>query len=313
MGTTGSHPDIYHQPDDSDSCQKIHYARRGGPKKYSLPAHLSYYPSARQKFFPPPILHTKFHQLNGNLLNDPETADLEKILKQNSVPVVGGDGGRRRVLFRKSTVDDSAFRKISEIPTRSEKKLSFSPDSKSSLAGRSSSPDSARRKITIKVSSASSASSGVGSVSGEDSEADVEAIGEGQPLQDKVIDPELEIVVPELIEESPVKLFTSGSHIPRRSQDSGTSFDEDEAKSLAAVGDFETVFEENESTDGALSVGESQKAESRKKRFPHPKKSSRKYSFAKSFQKMRKRAFSLPSTYVENLLKKSKLFLNFVT
>lgn len=308
MGTTGSHPDIYHQSDDSDSCQKMHYARRGGPKKYSLPAHLSYYPSARQKFFPPPILHTKFHQLNGNLLNfDPETADLEKILKQNSVPVVDGNGGRRRVLFRKSTVDDSAFRKISEIPTRSEKKLSFSPDSKSSLAGKSLSPDSARRKITVKVSSASSASSGVGSVSGEDSEADVETIRETQPQQDKEISPELGVVAPELIEESPAKLFASGSHNPRRSQDSGTSFDEDEAKSLAAVGDFETVFEENESTDGALSVGESQKAESRKKRFPHPKKSSRKYSFAKSFQKMRKRALSLPSTYVENLLKKSKL------
>ncbi|VDN20995.1 unnamed protein product [Gongylonema pulchrum] len=300
MGTTGSHPDIYNNSNELQSCRQMRYIRRSVPKKYSLPAHLSCYPGTKQKFFPPPILHTKFHELGENVLDiASDTVNFDKFLKQSADD---GDKEQRRVLFRKSTVDDSAFRKISEIPTKSEKKLSFSPMLDVSLPDKSSPTESGWRKVAAKVSSTSSVSSGVGSVSEEDAEIDAEAVEEKKPMQSEEIGVEHENEAQKVVEQTPVPL-SSDTHIPRRSLDSGTSFEEEDAKS-AAVGDFETVFEEHENADGDLSVDEAQKTESRKKRASRSKKNSHKYSLAKSFQKMRKRAVSLPSTYVGNLLKK---------
>uniref|UniRef100_A0A1I8EED4 Oxidation resistance protein 1 n=1 Tax=Wuchereria bancrofti TaxID=6293 RepID=A0A1I8EED4_WUCBA len=163
MGIAGSHPHLYHQSMNGSKKYRHILCRHGVPKKYSLSAHLSYKPCTEEKFFPPPILHTKFHELNLNcsFISIFNTADINQILNQNSLPL---KGDKRRKY--------SPSRELPDTSTRKRKKLSFPV---SSSCRKSSSPkNSLGRKIGTRVLPTSSVSSGVDSVSEEDSEMNVE-------------------------------------------------------------------------------------------------------------------------------------------
>uniref|UniRef100_A0AAF5PTX1 Oxidation resistance protein 1 n=2 Tax=Wuchereria bancrofti TaxID=6293 RepID=A0AAF5PTX1_WUCBA len=291
MGIAGSHPHLYHQSMNGSKKYRHILCRHGVPKKYSLSAHLSYKPCTEEKFFPPPILHTKFHELNLNcsFISIFNTADINQILNQNSLPL---KGDKRRKY--------SPSRELPDTSTRKRKKLSFPV---SSSCRKSSSPkNSLGRKIGTRVLPTSSVSSGVDSVSEEDSEMNVEK-GDKNEQCDKEINSKHENETSESINKQAAEtdhVAETDLHIPRCSLDSGASFDEEDAKNAifadnSAAKNFETVFEE-ERSDDSLTTDKSQEMFSRKK--SSKRKKSRKFSLVKSFRKMSKRAISLPSAYM---------------
>ncbi|CAG9536115.1 unnamed protein product [Cercopithifilaria johnstoni] len=279
MGITGSHPYIYHQ--SMSGSKKYRLYRHGALKKYSLSSRLSYKPCAEEKFFPPPILHTKFHELNFNssVVSIFSTADINQILKQNSS--LKSDDKRRKCFPSRELPDTSTYKR---------KKLS-----KNSFCRKfSSQKDLPKRKIGVSLLSTSSVSSGVDSVS-EDSEVDIEKIKKEERC-DEEISSKRESETCELVN----KHFPEAdSHIPRCSLDSGASFDEEDAKNAvfndnSACKNFKTVFEEKERNDDSIMAYKLQGICSRKKSSSKCRKT-RKFSLVKPFQKMSKRTYSLPS------------------
>ncbi|OZC08266.1 hypothetical protein X798_04745 [Onchocerca flexuosa] len=287
MGIAGSHPNIYHHSMNGSKKSRHILYRHGISNKYSLSAHLSYKPGADEKFFPPPILHTKFHELdfNSSVGNIFTTASINKVLKQNFEPLKDDD--KKRKCFSSEELPD--------ISTCG-RNLSF-PVSRSSSYKKLSSPkDSFERGIDVKTLSASSVSSGVDSVLEEDSELDIEKIEKKAKWHDEKVSSKDKNEISELDNKQAAE---TDLHIPRSSLDSGASFDEEDAKN--AIFDisksFEIVFEEKERNDDSLLSKKSEEMYPRKISFPNRKKS-RKFSLVKSFQKMSKRTASLPSANI---------------
>lgn len=299
MGITGSHPHIYHQ--SMSGSRKCRLCRHGVPSKYSLSTHLCYRPCAEERFFPPPILHTKFHELdlNSSVINIFSTADISQVLKQNP-PLKSNDNRRKRF-------------PSPELPGTSgcrHKKLPFlvSENSRQKL---SSQKDSSKRKIGVTMLPTSSVSSGVDSVS-EDSAVDVEKVKKEEEQCDEEVSSKCESKSCELINEHSAE---TDSHIARYSLDSGASFDEEDTKNAvfddsSACKNFEAVFEKERRSGG--SQVNIQGSHSRKKSSSKHKKS-RKFSLVKSFRKMSKRAISLPSAHMASSSKSEFLFFQFHT
>ncbi|VDP13896.1 unnamed protein product [Onchocerca flexuosa] len=300
MGIAGSHPNIYHHSMNGSKKSRHILYRHGISNKYSLSAHLSYKPGADEKFFPPPILHTKFHELdfNSSVGNIFTTASMNKVLKQNFEPLKDDD--KKRKCFSSEELPD--------ISTCG-RNLSF-PVSRSSSYKKLSSPkDSFERGIDVKTLSASSVSSGVDSVLEEDSELDIEKIEKKAKWHDEKVSSKDKNEISELDNKQAAE---TDLHIPRSSLDSGASFDEEDAKN--AIFDisksFEIVFEEKERNDDSLLSKKSEEMYPRKISFPNRKKS-RKFSLVKSFQKMSKRTASLPSANIASSSKSKFLFHDF--
>uniref|UniRef100_A0A1I7VUQ9 Oxidation resistance protein 1 n=1 Tax=Loa loa TaxID=7209 RepID=A0A1I7VUQ9_LOALO len=260
MGVAGSHPHIYHQ--SMSGSKKYHRVLcRHGVPKYSLAAHLSYKPSMEES-----------------------ATDVNQKLKQNSEPL------RRKRL---------PSREFSSVSVHGRKKFSF-PVSRSSSCRKFPSPkDSLKQKVGIKELSATSVSSGVDSVSEEDSEVDTGKVEKKKEQCYEEVSSKRENETSVLVSK---QVAETNLHIPRSSLDSGASFDEDDAKNAvfadySAVKNSKTVFEEKERSDDNLMTNKSQEMHSRRKSSSQRKKS-RKFSLVKSFRKMSKRAVSLPSAYM---------------
>lgn len=302
MGITGSHPHVYNQSMSGSKKYRHIICRHGVPNKYSLSAHLSYKPCTEEKFFPPPILHTKFHELNlsSGVISIFSTANINQMLKQSS-EVLNSEDERRKCF---------PSQELPDISTRKRKELSF-PVSRSSSCRKSLSlKDSLKRKTGIRTLPTSSVSSGVDSVS--DSEVDIEKVERKEEQCDEEVSPKHENETSELVNKQAAE---TDSHIPRCSLDSGASFDEEDARNAifddsSAAKNFETVFEEKERSDDSSVIDKPQGMYSRKKSSRCKK--NRKFSLVKSFQKMSKRAVSLPSAYMTGSSKSKFFFLNFI-
>ncbi|VDK77963.1 unnamed protein product [Litomosoides sigmodontis] len=290
MGITGSHPHIYHQ--SMSGSKKCRLCRHGVPSKYSLSTHLCYKPCAEERFFPPPILHTKFHELdlNSSIINIFSTADINQVLKQN--PPLKSDDNRRKRLPSPEFPGTSGCRC---------KKLPFIVSENSSCQKLSSQKDSSKRKIGFAMLPTSSVSSGVDFVS-EDSEVEKMKTEEQCDEEDSS---KHESKTCGLINEHSAK---TDSHIPRCSLDSGASFDEEDARNAvfdgsSACKNIKTVFEKERRSGGSRMNIEG--LHSRKK--SSKQKEARKFSLVKSFRKMSKRAISLPSAYISSSSKSEEV------
>lgn len=299
MGIAGSHPHIYHQ--SMSGSKKYRLFRHGVPNKYSLSAHLSYKPYAEEKFFPPPILHTKFHELNLNssVISIFSTTDMNQMLKQN--PALKNDNKGKKY---------SPFREIPETSACKRKKFTFPVSRSFSRRKAASQKDTRKQKIRASVLSTSSVSSGVDSVS-EDSEVDIEKMDEKEEHRNEEISLKCESKICELVNKSSAE---TDSHIPRCSLDSGASFDEEDSRNSifddsSACKHFETVFEEKERSDGSPMTYKLQGMYSRKKSSSKCKKT-RKFSLVKSFRKMSRRAIS-SSAHQSSSSKSKFLFSEF--
>lgn len=287
MGATVSHPQYIH---------KATTKKRTLSKKHSLPAYLTHRTNSKEKFFPPPILHTKLHDLNTHIVSECTSNDGEAVYQ--TVPL---GKNRRRVMFRKSTVDDSQLNSTGHV----ESKLQ---NSATTLSG-SFSPVS--EKLNTKISPASSTSSGVGL-------EDFDRMIDDRDISDK---------------ENRKK---NGDQTPfkqsfRSSMDSGASYDDDELSPLTVSGDenYETVFEENEPKvttkditdvkrdDGTEVIVNDESSNddtvtSKKSATLYNKKEKKRTSLVKKWRKARSRAISLPGTYMAELLRKSKHHCSFL-
>ncbi|VDN06068.1 unnamed protein product [Thelazia callipaeda] len=231
---------------------RVHYHHE---PKYSLPIHITQKSCAKEKFFPPPILHTKIHQLDANSLN--VSGVLEKEEKSKSP----------------SLLKDLANKKLSstKIPVL--------------FANQKCSP--ALVCLRGKVSSVSSASSGVGSVSEDDYEIDMEKSETSEQQSAKKVNSE-EVS----IRKEPAEHFEK-----RKTKSLDCSV---ECESYTNTGPFETVFEVEEGANNcALDQSEEVSHCAREPSLQRKKK--HKFSLVRSFQKMRDRALSLPAISVAKL------------
>ncbi|KAM3716989.1 TLD domain-containing protein [Dirofilaria immitis] len=288
MGITGSHPNIYHHSMNGSKKYRHILCHHDVPNKYLLSAHLSYKPTVDEKFFPPPILHTKFHELNfnssvRNIFSTPDINNASTHLNRNFKSLKGND--KRRKCFSSDELP---------IILASEHDLSL-PVSRKSSCKKLFSKDSFERKIGMKILSVSSTSSGVDSVSDEDFELDSEKIAREEEWHNEEVSLKHRNKVAELHNEQATEIDL---HILRCSLDSGASFDEEDIKNgifddNSAGKNFETVFEENEKNDDSLLTEKSGEVYPRKKSRSKYKES-RKFSLVKSLQKMSKRSVSFP-------------------
>lgn len=293
MGIGGSQPDVCHQ---SVSGLK-EYRRYTVPKKYSLPAHSSRNSYAEEQFFPPPILHTKFHELNLNSSVSTFNANINQLLKQSS-ETLKSDGMRRVLLSSREICDTFTLRnnKLLVVPR------SFCRSSTNSNERKIGIVDIKNRQLL----STSSVSSGVDSVLEEDSEVDIEKLVKNEGQCDAVSSERGNY---ELVEKQASKknVVEADLHIPRCSLDSGASFDDDdEAKNPIFAESYEkiseNVFDEKGKTDGSLVTDMPQEIHLRRK-SSFKRKKNRKFSLVKSFRKMSKRAVSLPSAFMASASK----------